>query len=373
MAPKLVTASDLLLVGLTALFAAADVAIWADHPAVDTGRVSVSIAALVPCVGVVATIAVAMRRRAHSSALAAVAALGIALTIATWIIGTSLPPSFAALVALALLSVRVLRHERTGNAMTLTGTAALSVAAEATRPFVAEAAYLVLVSEAAFAVAVGIGLYLRWSDWRRIVAAEAARTDERLDIARELHDLVGHYVTGIVVQAQAAQHVAAHRPDAAAAALARIETAGAEALTAMRTMVGGLRTQTATWESVDQLVADAVAQGEPVTATIDPLVRESSLPLVPSVHRIIAESLTNTRRHGRDVSTVEVAAFRRDDRLVVTVHDHGHAATTTTRHDAYGIVGMRERATALGGSLTAGPASDGGWLVHAELPMEHPR
>ncbi len=183
--------------------------------------------------------------------------------------------------------------------------------------------------------------------------------------------MVGHYVTGIIVQAQAARHVATRQPDAAFEALANIEKAGADAMVVMRRMVGGLRnnnsTQPRTWEDVDQLVANAAAHGEPVTANIDADVRCVEPALVPSVHRIIAESLTNVRRHARNVTVVEVGAFRDNDHLVVTVRNDGQTAALSG-HDAFGIIGMRERAASLGGSLIAGPTPNGGWLVRAELP-----
>ena len=152
---------------------------------------------------------------------------------------------------------------------------------------VSAAAYLLVVCEGAFAVAVGIGVYLRWSDWERIGAEEAARTHERIELARELHDMVGHYVTGMVVQAQAARHVAERQPAAAVAALANIERAGDDAMVATRRMVGGLRhdsptARVCTWDDVDQLIASAVAQGAPVSATIDPAVHASAPALAPS-------------------------------------------------------------------------------------------
>jgi signal transduction histidine kinase len=209
------------------------------------------------------------------------------------------------------------------------------------------------------------------------MAEASARTEERFAIARELHDMVGHYVTGIVVQAQAARHVAERQPAAAAVALERIERAGADAMVAMRRMVGGLRDDPsssstaprATWDEIDDLVANAVERGEPVLATIDPAVRGTAQSLASSVHRIIAESLTNVRRHAREVTLVEVAILQCADSLVVTVRDDGLVAAALGR-DTFGIIGMRERAVSLGGSLFAGPAPGGGWLVHAELPME---
>ena len=376
-APKLSRASDLLLIGVTALLALADLAVWATDPVVDTGRLTNSIAFLVPCLGTLATVAVVLLRRHLTQALVTLAGISMVLTIASWTIGTSLPPSFAALFSLAVLTTAVLRRQPGGTAVMLATLASLAVAAEALRPMVTAAAYLLIVCLGAFGVAVGVGVYLRWSDWRRVAAGEAARTDERLAIARELHDMVGHYVTGIVVQAQAARHVAKHQPAAAIAALECIEMAGSDAMVAMRRMVGGLRDDSSTpaattWDALERLAANALARGELVRVTIDHDVRSTALALAPSVHRIIAESLTNVRRHGREVTRVEVAVFRRGDQLVVTVHDDG-LATVPSLHDTFGIIGMCERATSLGGSLFAGPAPDVGWLVHAELPMDFHR
>lgn len=373
-APTLTRMSDLALIGAAGLFAAVDLVIWTTDPVVDTGQLTLSIAFLVPCLGALSMLGVAIRRRRRKLALLVVAGAGILLTLISWTIGASLPPSFAALFVLALLTIGVLRYSPLRTAALLTTVAALAVGAEALRPMVAAAAYLLVVSQATFTFAVGVGVYLRWSDWRRVAAAEAARSDERLEIARELHDMVGHYVSGIVVQAQAARHVAEKQPAAAAAALESIESAGTDALLAMRRMVGGLRddspvTPIVTWDDVDQLVADAVAHGEPVRATIDPSVRSTAVTLVPSVHRIISESLTNVRCHARQVTSVDVAVFRRNAQLMVTVHDDG-VPPASREHAGYGITGMKERAGSLGGSMTAGPAPNGGWLVHAQLPME---
>ncbi len=375
--PQLAKASNLLLIAVAVLLVVADLVVSLTDPVVDTGRLSVSIAILVPCLGALATVVLALRRRHLGAAVVTLACAGMLLTVLSWIIGTSLPPSFAALFVLALLTCVVLRYKPSGSAILLTTFAAVAVASEALRPMVSAAAYLLVLCEGAFAVAVGVGTYLRWSDWRRAAAADAARAAERLDIARELHDMVGHYVTAMVVQAQAAQHVADHQPAAAATALISIESAGTEALAAMRRMVGGLRgdsptMRAVTWGDIDQLVADADSQSVPVLSAVGPDVRSLEPALASSVYRIIAESLTNVRRHAQEVSSVDIALHRRDDRLIITVHDDGVPATPTG-HDTYGIVGMRERAVSLGGSLAAGPAQGGGWVVHAELPLEDPR
>ena len=134
---------------------------WATDPVVKTGRLTVSVAFLVPFLGLMATFAVAFRRAYFSKALIAFAGTSIIVTLSTWTIGTGLPPSFASLFALALLTIGVLRHGQGRVAVSLTIFAALSVAAESLRPMVSTAAYLLVVSEAAFGGAVGVGVYLR--------------------------------------------------------------------------------------------------------------------------------------------------------------------------------------------------------------------
>jgi signal transduction histidine kinase len=199
--------SNVVVVAVAALLAVLDVALWLTDPVVNTGRISISIAFLVPCLGVLATAAVATRRRHVSVALIVLSVSSVLLTIICAAIGTGLPPSFAALFTLAVLSVGVLRYLPSDTATLLSAAAVVAVATESLRPMVSAAAYLLVVCEGALGVAIGVGVYLRWTDWQRSIAQESARVDERLEIARELHDLVGHYVTGMVVQAQAALHV----------------------------------------------------------------------------------------------------------------------------------------------------------------------
>lgn len=376
-APQLSRASDIAVVGTTCALTFVDGLVWATDPVVDTGRLSTSLAFLVPCLGALATVAVTLRRRHLRAALAVLAAASVALSVASWVIGTSLPPSLAALFALALLTTIALRREPGRTAVVLTAVAGLAVAAEALRPMVASAGYLLVACEIAFAAAVGVGIYLRWTDWRRMAAAQAARADERVEIAREVHDMVGHHVTAMVVQAQAAQHVAGRQPGAAAAALGRIEATGNEALASMHQLVGGLRTDvstapTGTWDDVDRLIDDARAHGQPVRASIDSEAPRVAPALAPSVHRLISESLTNIRRHARRVTRVDIIVAVAPESLLVTVSDDGDE-TGATVNGGFGIVGMQERAVALGGTLIAGPAPTGGWTVHAELPIERNR
>ena len=363
------------MVAIASVLAGADALVWATDPVVDTGRWSISLAFLVPCLGGVATVAVAMRRRHLSAGLLALAVASAGLSLTSWAIGSSLPPSLAALFALALLTSIALRREAGGSAVALAAAGGLATAAEALRPMVADAGYLLVACEGAFAAAVGVGIYLRWTDWRRAAAAESARADERVEIAREVHDMAGHYVTAMVVQAQAAQHVAPRQPHAAAEALAGIERAGNEALIAMHQLVSGLRTNssttpTGTWDDVDRLIDAARAQGQPVHAAIDADVRRAAPTLAPAVHRIISESLTNVRRHARGVTRVDIELSVERDGVLVSVRDDGSPAAATV-HGGFGVIGMGERAAATGGTLTAGPTAAGGWAVRAMLPIAH--
>jgi len=241
---------------------------------------------------------------------------------------------------------------------------------------------LVVPCALVFVAALMVGGYLRWLDWQRDQAAATARRDERLDLARELHDLVAHYVTGIVVQAQAGQMVAGRRPEAAHDALASIERAGTDALEAMRRLVGALRSPDgspivelpAGSAGLHELVQQCNAAGLPARLHLHDVVPEDLPPAVAaSVHRIVQESLTNVRRHGVDVTTVDVDLARRGARVEIVVHDDGRATAPPVRSGlsgGFGLVGMAERTSALGGTLDVGPHPDGGWEVRASLPLD---
>ncbi len=375
-APELTRLSDGIVVLFTAMLAMLDLLTAVSWSSGDwlLGLLPAPLATV--AIGGLAIIAVAVRRSRLPLAMVTLALVSLGVTSGAWLVGVTMAPSFAALFAFALLAARALRVEPGGAAVVLTVAGGVGVVSEIARVGPSSFPTLVVISGACYAVAVFGGLYLRWSDWRRVVGEASARTDERLEIARELHDLVGHYVTGIVVQAQAAQHVATAHPEVAVEALARIESAGGDAMTALRRMVGGLRDDSPTapgagWDDLEDLVAAAAADGMPVRLQLDPEVRNAPADLSSSVHRIVAESLTNVRRHAREVTRVQVDVERRLDRLTVRVHDDGRDGTVTP-HDTYGLVGMRERADALGGALYAGPGPAGGWLVFAELPLDGP-
>ncbi|SBT39822.1 sensor histidine kinase [Micromonospora auratinigra] len=238
------------------------------------------------------------------------------------------------------------------------------------------AAALTWWNAAAWLGAVGIGGGRRWTAGRRRAAAERVRRDERLELARELHDVVAHHITGIVVQAQAAQLVGGRRPERARQSLAGIESAGSEALAAMRRLVGILRDDAdgAPASPGPEQLAELVARFERHGVVVGLRVPDQDPGWPPevtgTVYRVVREALTNVARHAPDARRVTVEVGERDGTVTVEVTDDGPAPPTRRpRRAGYGLLGMRERVEALGGTLAAGPRPAGGWSVEAAVPV----
>ncbi len=211
--------------------------------------------------------------------------------------------------------------------------------------------------------------------------AELAVAGERARIARELHDVVAHNVSVMVVQAAAARRMIDRDPAKAAEALGSVEQTGREALKEMRRMVGmlgkddeeglALAPQPSV-EELDWLVERAREAGLDVDLTIEGKKKrlESSVDL--SAFRIVQEALQNTLKHAGP-ARAHVKLSYGDNDVVVEVRDDGRGAGpqqhngTATGH---GLVGMRERVAMLGGEIEAGYRKDGGFGVHAKLPLE---
>ncbi|MFC9926624.1 sensor histidine kinase [Streptomyces sp. NPDC127190] len=228
-------------------------------------------------------------------------------------------------------------------------------------------------------LALGAGLGLRFLDHRRLAAAEAVRQDERLALARELHDVVAHHITGMVVQTQAARIVARRRPESLDSTLADVEDAGGEALAAMRRVVGLLRdtedvaTTAPTAPSQEQL-AELVRRfdghGPEVELRMPAGPTEWPPEVATTVHRIVQEALTNIARHAAHARTATVDITHGTAEVTVTVTDDAAPGRTRHKHHGgYGLIGMRERVEAIDGRLSAGPGQDGGWSVRATLPV----
>ncbi|MFE5717455.1 sensor histidine kinase [Streptomyces erythrochromogenes] len=244
-------------------------------------------------------------------------------------------------------------------------------------------------------LAVVVGAYstlLRLQATQRVLDLRAVRTAERLELARELHDLVAHHVTGIVVEARAARftRVSAER---AAETFGRIETAGDEALGSMRRLVKILRDDDGSTPATAPASGAAATTTTPVAGLADlrglterfsrtgpPVVLsienglEDRLPahVAATAHRIVLEALTNTAKHAATATAVRVTLRTVPAGLEVRIADDGGRPARLSekaRGGGYGLVGMTERAEALGGHLTAGPGPEGGWVVTAVLPL----
>ncbi|MCA6091774.1 histidine kinase [Streptomyces sp. SCA3-4] len=222
-------------------------------------------------------------------------------------------------------------------------------------------------------------LILRGQSAQRARDLVAVRTAERLELARELHDLVAHHVTGIAVQAQAARFTALEGP-AAAGAFARIETSASEALGAMRRLVGVLREGEAETEPVAGLpevreLTEAFARTGPPVALYIERGMETWIPgeVAAGVHRVVREALTNVRKHAADATAVRIGVRGVPAGVELRIADDGKRAAALSeqaRGGGFGLVGLAERAKAMGGRLTAGPAPEGGWQVTALFPVD---
>src|SRR5215207_2951881 len=212
--------------------------------------------------------------------------------------------------------------------------------------------------------------------------------EERMRIARELHDVVSHTIGVISVQAGVAAHLLHRRPDKAADSLAAIRQASDEALGELHAMLGVLRdgdgdggraplTPAPGLAELDALVAQAVGAGVEVTVSLEGEPRRLPPAVDLACYRVVQESLTNVVRHA-GASRAEVTVTHHDGRVVVEVTDDGRAGPGAGSGNGngagsgQGILGMRERARALGGSLEAGPRPGGGFRVQATLPVGSP-
>jgi len=223
------------------------------------------------------------------------------------------------------------------------------------------------------AAAGGAAFRYRAESWRR--ALDQIRSQERVGLARELHDMVAHHVSAIAVQAQAGRAMAGQRPEVALEALLAIEGEASRTLAEMRTMVRVLR-DGAPAEYVPQPgVADlaSLARRDPVPVIDVELpddLDELPLQVDAAVYRLAQEALTNALRHARNASRVEIRVVEGAGRLRLRVTDDGQTDPARSASHGFGLLGMTERVQLLGGTLHAGPAPEGGWTVDAELPSE---
>jgi signal transduction histidine kinase len=231
----------------------------------------------------------------------------------------------------------------------------------------------------------------------REAEAQQLRTEERLRIAREVHDVVAHNISLINVQAGVALHLMEEQPERVGPALAAIKQASRETLDELRSVVDALRgvdehaprAPTPGIADVDRLVERTTAAGLPVRLEETGARRPLPAGVDLAAYRIVQEALTNATRHAQ-ATCVTVQLRHGDDDLTIQVDDDGRALAnrqfwneldeqfgvpareprSTGNGSGAGITGMRERATALGGSFSAGPRPGGGFRVLATLPLE---
>ncbi|NNH68873.1 sensor histidine kinase [Nocardia uniformis] len=198
---------------------------------------------------------------------------------------------------------------------------------------------------------------------------------ERLHIARELHDSLTHQISVIKVQSEAAVHVAHKRGEEVPESLLAIREAGREAARELRATLEALRDDSTTprqgLDHIPELVERARTTGLDATLTIEGQRHDVPAAVDRTVYRIVQESLTNIARHAA-AATATIRIDYRPDTLIVRVDDDGKASANTAPVHGVGLLGMRERVSALGGHLRAAPRSEGGFSVRAELPVDRP-
>lgn len=218
---------------------------------------------------------------------------------------------------------------------------------------------------------------------------ERALVEERARIARELHDVVAHGLSVIVVQASAAQRILERDPEGTASALEQIEKTGRNALNEMRQVLSAIRTDPdESWQpapglaALDELIAELATTGLQVSVTgsgareiIHPTgVPETEVEPLPATvdvtaYRIVQESLTNVLKHGGRGATATVEISRQPRSLDLCIVDNGRGAAATDQ-GGHGLRGMQERVEVFGGRFAAGPQQNGGFAVSVSLPLD---
>ncbi|KKK03564.1 sensor histidine kinase [Micromonospora sp. HK10] len=327
---------------------------------------------------VVAALAVALRRRWPLVILAVVTAAATAYLVLGYPYGPILLSFFV-----AVYTVAARRPART--AAVAVGVALLTLL---THVFVGPRppGLVGLMPAAAWVVvpfAVGATVRLGRENAARGRADEARRLAdaERLRVAREVHDVVGHGLAAIHLQAEIALHLLGRRPEQAEAALTVISRTSKEALDELRVTLTVVRRDEAADErspapglaQLPQLRERLAGAGVPVSVEVEGEPRALPVAVDLAAYRVVQEALTNVLRHAGP-ATAAVRLRYAPAEVAVEVTDTGRGAVAGgPRAGGYGLAGMRERVTALGGSFTAGPAPAGGFRVHATLPVEEVR
>jgi signal transduction histidine kinase len=325
------------------------------------------------------------RRRAPLAVLAAVAGV-IALLSAT--VGAS--EASGAFFPIVVAAYAVARYEPGGRALLGIPIAFAAIVIHNLSDPAVSSVGEVVIFYAVVAVAWGAGRSLRarqaWTELveeralrlerEREAMARAAVAEERTRIARDLHDVVAHAVSLSVLQAEAADAALNEDPERARLPLQRIQQGGREALAEMRRLLGTLRSpdhdQAAVSESSLASLGELIERMRAAGLLVE--LREEGEPvrLSPGVdrsaYRIVQEALTNSLRHGRSRHARVLVRYGYE-RLELEIVNDGRGAAANAKV-GHGLVGMRERAALYGGEVHAGPTEDGGYRVHASLPVK---
>ena len=342
----------------------------------------------VPAVAVI-VLPLFARRRIPFGAPAAYWLLATALTFVDGLLVPSMESLFPVGLASAFLlgNLRDSRQAWTGLAIVVAGITTVIY----NIPGHANAELLIIPVDFAISWAAGFALRARaeqadaaevraaQAEREREAAARVAVAEERSRIARELHDIVAHAVSVMVLQVGAVRH---KLPDALAEdrdALRGVERAGRTALAEMRRLLAAMRrdgddvefTPQPGLDGLDSLLKEVGRAGLPVELHVDgepfPLPREVDL----SAYRIVQEGLTNALKHAR-ATDVDVTVRYRSDELEIEVRDNGRGSSTSDGL-GHGLVGVRERVKIYGGEMTAGTASEGGFVLSTRLPVDERR
>ena len=210
--------------------------------------------------------------------------------------------------------------------------------------------------------------------------ARLAVSAERTRIAREIHDVVAHGLSIMIVQADGGLYAADARPDQAKKALATIGDTGRDALTEMRQLLGLLKADNEDHQprpqpgvsQLPELIENVREAGLAVTSTVTGTPRELPALVGLTAYRIVQEGLTNALKHAGPGAKATVELAYGNDGLTVVVADDGRGAAVDGDGTGHGLVGMRQRVSVSGGTVTAGPRAGGGYAITAELPYPTP-
>jgi len=323
-------------------------------------------------------------------------ALGLAWAGALVQMGLGRPPSFSDLAIFGVLYATAAYGSRpvywAGFASALVGALVITVYLFAGPAFAGGGLSwqtlplaLVMLVAAAFALGLSwtIGALVRSavrarenSEAQQRAEAETAAEQERVRIARDMHDVVAHSLAVVIAQADGARYAAASDPAVATEALVTISTTARSALADVRLLLGQLRHRQGdgpqpTIADLEEVYAQVRAAGVPLRVDVDPAPPgEPPAAVQLAVYRIMQEALTNALRHGAPGGAVDVRLSWLPDRVELSVRNAAAAATADGR-PGHGVIGMRERAQLAGGRLDAG-AEGGDFVVRSVIPIGGP-